>query len=119
MSIFYFGCLDDIGHDLKAYPLGTRPDQTPWRNVTPWGAEMDGTFAPPGEHKDKQGAAALIHKDGWSMLSWWDRTVDSRRASNSAIIAKGAHTFEEMLELLRRSFPSVSHRQTIAIYEAG
>lgn len=62
-----------------------------------------------------EGLAALHHKDGWTALAWWDRSVDKRHNSNSVLIAEGTFTADEMLDMGRRHFPTVMGRFTYDI----
>lgn len=52
----------------------------------------------------------LCHvKDGWTLMSWWDRTQgDHRSACNSSIIARAELPCDQMYALLCKHFPSVA-----------
>jgi len=65
-----------------------------------------------------EGAALLHYKDGWTALSFWDRSIDKRSGCNSNFFAQGTHTFEEMLEIARAHFPAVMARFTFKIVPA-
>jgi hypothetical protein len=58
-----------------------------------------------------EGEAALHHIDGWTLLSWWDRTVDSRGACNSNVVAKGTHSYATMLEIIKVQMPNLIERR--------
>lgn len=46
--------------------------------------------------------------NGFTAIAWWDRNQGDRRgACNSALLARGVHTSEQMLALLAKHFPSV------------
>lgn len=108
--MLYYGALEDLGHyfyseeggRIHGYP---HPD-VPWK-------EADGGLclgSVPGDHYSRScpevvGEALLHHKDGWTALSFWDRTIDTRPGSNSNYFAKGTFTFEEMVELAKTRFP--------------
>lgn len=48
----------------------------------------------------------MIHRrDGWTALSFWDRSIDKRGACNSNYFAEGTFTFEEMVALAKERFP--------------
>lgn len=51
-----------------------------------------------------QGEALLHHRNGWTALSFWDSSVDTRPGCNSTYIAEGIFTFEEMVELAKTRF---------------
>lgn len=65
--------------------------------------------------RQTQGIAALHHKDGWTALSFWDRSVDERMGCNSNFFWKGTHTFEEMLEQFRKVYPTIVARYPFPI----
>jgi hypothetical protein len=122
VKVFYFGCWDAIGHFLW----------TPYRHSvpmveTPWGNAVDGGLCPGkrdrrGEvaHEDqREGHAALHHRDGWTALAFWDRSVDTRPNSNSAFLAEGTRTLPEMMALAWSSFPAVMARLKVAIRVDG
>jgi len=109
-QMLYFGPLGDIGHYFYSEEGGRihnypHPD-VPWRQV-------DGALCPNCDQKELyrrtgpaiEGEALLHHKEGWTALSFWDRTIDTRPASNSNYFAKGIFTFEEMVELAKKRFP--------------
>jgi hypothetical protein len=54
-----------------------------------------------------EGEALVHHKDGWTALAFWDRTVDKRGACCSVYLAEGIFTFEQMVEMAKERF---SHR---------
>lgn len=109
----FFGCLNDKGHYFYESERGY--GNLPIPEGFPWGYEVDGKLQPhPGWN---QGHARLHHKDGWTALAWWDMTVDKRPASCSALLVNEIHTFEEMVQLLKTTYPSVFQRQTKELYE--
>lgn len=113
-SPVYFGCLGQTGHYFHSnIPGSYRSLDIP--EGFPWGLEVDGGLQPhPGY---TQGHTALHRKDGWTLIAWWDMTVDRRPASCSAIALEGDRCFEEMVELLRQHYPQVAERQTVPLYE--
>lgn len=62
-----------------------------------------------------EGQASLRHVDGWTVLAWWDRSVDSRGACNSAFVARGLRDFTTMLEIGKTQAPIVIARQRTPI----
>lgn len=82
----------------------------------PWKWEVDRRMCPSGTQV--QGWAALHKRDGWTLISFYDRSVDSRPGSNSSFLAEGNFTFEEMLGIAREYFPRVMSRFTFEIVEA-
>ena len=125
MECYYFGCQGQAGHywwkpdKSWTWDNGVRQivGEALWNKVWP---KIDGGFCP-GASKDPkkpwqrtgpevEGEALLHHVDGWSILSFWDRSVDKRGACNSNFIVRGEHTFEEVLKAARESFPQVLDR---------
>jgi hypothetical protein len=123
-EVLFFGCWGEIGHYLH-----NEDGRTVWHPETiglPW-TKIDGNL-PPG-HRDPrsygdvstdeqvEGWAALHHKDGWTALAWWDRSVDKRHGSNAAIFVKSGYRLElaEMLAIGARVFPRVFARFTYTI----
>lgn len=108
--MLYFGPWGNVGHYFYSEE-GRRIYDYPHPDV-PW-KQVDGALCPncaPDEAWKRTGPevvgdAILHHKDGWTALSFWDRTVDTRPGSNSNYFAKGEFTFEEMVELAKRRFP--------------
>jgi len=118
--IYYFGCWNGVGHHLWL-SNGRQCDEV--RAMLPWN-QIDSDLAPglrdrrdgycaPSEQIE--GRAALHHKDGWTALAWWDRSVDARHGSNSALIADETLTVAQMLEAGTKAFPRVMARLTFPI----
>lgn len=114
-SVYYFGPLARSGHFMynpDGYTvMRDEEEKIPWK---PW--DIDGKLQPGcyqhprdgrWEHNgpENEGEALLHHKDGWTALSFWDRTIDTRYACNSTFIANGIFTFEEMVALAKEKFP--------------
>lgn len=111
-EMFYFGPWGEPGHYLFN-EHGTWAHKEEYR--IPWKWAIDGCLQPGCRpdgngryHHDGdpeiQGQALLHHKDGWTALSFWDRSVDTRFASNSNYFAEGIFTFEQMVEMARKRF---------------
>jgi hypothetical protein len=120
-TAFYFGCIGQAGHFLSDVWLGRVTDPKHHYGCGPW-ESIDGKLAPYigteprrgrssyDNGRQTQGLAALHHRDGWTALAFWDRTVDTRMGCNSNFFFKGTHSFEEMVELAKRYFPSIWKR---------
>lgn len=113
--VLYFGPLKESGHfffndqgqsemtiDLKGVPWRTQEDH------------VDGTLQPGvicergywhGTTPQVEGPAVVHHKNGWTALSFWDRTIDTRPGCSSTYLAEGTFTFEEMVEFAKTRFP--------------
>ena len=119
--VLYFGCRSsrpgDGGHFL--YEPG-------WWSVRSFKAfdyqMLDGMYAPGGERlrrwksfEQVEGHAAWHVVNGWTVVSFWDRSGDARGNSNSAFVVEGEHSFEHVLELAREVWPEVFTRFTFDI----
>jgi len=122
MKAYFFGCADDVlGHFMHSYKCGS------WGHVTgrpsPWGfREID--LAPekgpqPRGVDQREGPAQLHHRDGWTMLSFWDRSVDSRPGAHGNFIFQGTHDFADMMRLAAEHFPTVVARLRAPLTEHG
>lgn len=106
VEIYYFGCWDQGGHSLFD-PHGrssSRHDQChPFRYC-------DGALQPRQQIACVGSGiplSSITHKDGWTAWGFWDRTFDTRGGSNSAFIAHGIFTEEQMRSLAREHFPTI------------
>ena len=111
-EMYYFGPWNEAGHSLftehgsSAYK---QEESLPWKV---W--EIDGKLQPHREGCQKrsycgcgslpEGKALIHHKDGWTAISFWDRSVDERSACNSTYFAKGTFSFEEMVTMAKERF---------------
>lgn len=109
--MFYFGCGEESGHflfdaDAHRVPRHHIPRDFPFGNYD----GIDGTFCPPGEQV--QGRIAIWRADGWAVLSWWDRSVDTRPGSHSTFVLRtqGNPTDRELVRSAVAAFPWVFAR---------
>lgn len=108
MNIYYFGCWKELGHYLWNKHGYTVKNQTPWQDI-------DAFLCPNGPQI--QGVVKIHHKDGWTAMAFWDRSVDKRPGSNSVFIAEGIYTFEEMKNIAEKNFLSIWKRLNFKITE--
>lgn len=118
MDAYYYGCGNDSGHYWWA--PNDRPDpllnayKTPEDRMrplgSPFGVEVDCGVQPKTEPYQHQGPCRIETRDGWTVMAWWDRSVDKRYNSCSAFVHRGEHAFPEMLKLLKSEFPWVFNR---------
>lgn len=134
IDIFYFGCVETSGHFLWDTDLNTvfRLPVPDWPFYPASKVSLDQTYCPgpwvgpPSyrhvEHRYQiQGRAKCsVLRWGWTVLAIWDRTVDKRPGCNSNFVARGEFTFDEMVELAKRHFPTIWKRITDAasVYQA-
>jgi hypothetical protein len=111
-TVYYFGCIDTTGHYMHpstpAQTLEERRAVSELIYTNPWRANIDSGLCPVGP--EIEGLAVLRQKDGWTVLSFWDRSVDHRGKSNSNFLAQGIFTFDEMIGLAQEHFPQVMKR---------
>lgn len=113
-EVFYFGCGASHGHywwepQKQGREWGRQNSSTAadaMRKVFP---RIDGEFPP--KDTERAGVCTLTYRDGWSVLAWWDYSVDKRPRSNSVLVARGTHSFDEMMLLLNAEFSNVASRQ--------
>lgn len=109
MNCYYYGCREGTGHYLWD-DQGRRlfdhnvPNDFPVKSYA-----LDSGFLPP-QQPETQGVASLVHVEGWTILAFWDRSVDTRHGSNSSFVLPGTLTFEEAKELSMLKFPWVWSR---------
>jgi hypothetical protein len=109
---YYFGCREgDHGHHWHG-PRGQAVKKDPVKLI-------DGVFAPrlPSGEEAPQGQCSL-HRLGnqYSIVAYWDRSGDSRGASNSAFVVENSYaTLDKILTLMRTVFPWVFERQSFEL----
>ena len=119
----YFGCWDTPGHFLYL-----ESGRNCWKSlqiielVFP---DIDGGYCvgtdPNRERawqrpeEQPEGIAKITHKEGWTMLSFWDRSVDKRMNCNSNFIQQGDFSFEQMVESAQLKFPKIWERFTFEV----
>lgn len=113
-KVYFFGCYRDGGH----YYFDPETEQSIGRREAPgpWGLLIDGRLAPPNDSTANK--AIVTHKDGWTALSFWDYTIDSRGNSNANFLTRGEYDFAEMIELATEQWPQIMQRFKTAITEA-
>lgn len=111
VGFYYFGVWDPKikpGHFLwdrhgRSVPL----------EQTPWDYELDARVQPEQEVPCVGmglPSTLLSHRDGWTVLGFWDRTGDERGKSCSAFVAHGILTGHEMLAAAESVFPAIWKR---------
>lgn len=115
--VLYFGPLKESGHFFFGDETGWRLSERHDLNGVPWTTQedhADGTLQPGMicEHghwhattPQVEGPAVVHHKNGWTALSFWDRTIDTRPGCSSTYLAEGTFTFEEMVAFAKTRFP--------------
>jgi hypothetical protein len=115
-DILFFGAWGRPGH---YYWLPGRrwaeTDRSPPASLQ--GGKIDGRLAPqkrapryPNALLEVEGEAAVHHIDGWTVVAWWDRSVDRRGGSNSAFLMRGTHTMSVVFLEAADKFPELLPR---------
>lgn len=122
---YYFGCQRESGHywwDTEGSRSSRKAEERVGGKIA---NKIDGGFCP-GVSSDPnkryartrpevEGEAKLHYVDGWTILAFWDRSVDKRGACNSNFVIRGCCTFDEALQLAREQYPQVMNRLTFEI----
>lgn len=130
MTAYYFGCWLEPGHYLwhrgsRGYPYKVGRDDRrllgvsrnsrggPTPGEIPWGYALDGGLL---KGKDlEEGEAVVERRDGWTALSFWDRSVDSRSGSSSTFVFDIDLEPEAALEAAREAFPPIFARYSFPV----
>jgi hypothetical protein len=105
---WYYGTWKGAGHYFHE-PGGRQPHLKSPEKLQPFGYPYD--LQP--DCEQREGPAALHHKDGWTCLTWWDRHEDRRGGCIGAVIFEGEHSFNSMLKILEEKFPRVFNRRRL------
>ncbi len=123
--VLYFGPLKQSGHYMF-YDDGTEVPYPTSITLTPWKDTIDGQIQPGQtlwrEHwvargNWKHGEAVIHHKDGWTALSFWDSTIDTRPGCSSTYLAKGTFDFEGMVALAKERFAERWNKMQFEVVE--
>lgn len=116
-TAFYFGCSNDhMGHFL--YDPSGRSGLTARQEDFPVAEHvLDGGLLPPWRPQ-VEGRATLVHINGWTILSFWDRSIDARGNSSSSFLVKGKLSFDEICARAKYHFAAIWARFAFPIVEA-
>ena len=125
VDVLYFGCIGRAGHFLWSREGTGRPctDRRD-RELAQRLGGLDGALcwnSKSGryshERDETEGLAFVTHREGWTALAFWDRSVDGRGACNSAFLAEGTLTFAQIVRHARLRWPEVWARFPFEIVE--
>lgn len=105
--MLFHGCWDRPGHFLHnqiGYQVRRGEYKLPFRDTV-----LDGTFAPPFANEPEE-QMALTYLHNWSILSMWDRTIDTRMGSNATFLMPGIHDKDFMWQTAEREYPGIVTR---------
>lgn len=112
--LFYFGCLHQSGHYLFEPPGVSVRGYTEIKCMSQaLRRSLDTAFCPPETWQPGIWLESMVPP--WRIVSWWDRSVDSRPGSHSTFIGAGYDSAEELLTAARNLFPQVFARQRVQI----
>jgi hypothetical protein len=106
---FYFGCWHGAGHYLHTPGGNTMSERRIPEDFPIEHRALDACLLPPNQPQT-EGLATLCHLNGWTILAFWDRSVDTRPGCNSAFLARGTYTFETMVGIAKDQFFEVWNR---------
>jgi len=111
ISCFYFGKFSRDSHGGHVLYAGNRqihdrdlPDDFP---IPPY--ILDGGLLPP-KMPQTQGRAELIHLKDWTIITFWDRSADTRGSSSSSFVIRGILDFTEAVRLAMKFYPQIWDR---------
>lgn len=117
---FYFGCYRETGHYLFASRGHGIQKVHSSSSLLPvdfpcLSGMLDGGFLPP-NLQQAQGRASFCHLNGWTIIAFWDRSVDSRGKSHSTFLMRGIFEFEMAKSLSVEAFPEIWKRFTFPVF---
>lgn len=95
IKTYYFGCGLEHGHYLFE-SVAENPSicyRVPGYDQK-WMLQSDGIFPPQPERDTILYKATMCYLHGYTILSWWDRSVDHRPGSNSTLFLPKVFTFD-------------------------
>ena len=101
-EMIFFGCVKQVGHHLytkDGYMMSYMD-----RKKIPFTEGILDTGLLEGVPMT-EGLATISIIRGWTVVSFWDNSVDKRGKSNAAFIYPKSMTFEEMIEISREQLP--------------
>lgn len=106
---YYFGCVDRAGHELMNKNLNYGRSYISKRDI-PFSLRILDTGLLPENGAQIEGKGSITHINDWTIVSFWDRSVDSRQGSNSAFIVNTKMDLEEFIRKAKEVFPSLWKR---------
>jgi hypothetical protein len=116
----YFGCFEQAGHFVWNIDY---EHVNPWKTLGAYWLQMhDGVLTPhySGQYFPDEGDALVHHFGNFTVLAFWDYSVDSRWGSNSMFAIPGHHLdFSEVLVEAKKAFPKIFERFKFEIKDVG
>jgi hypothetical protein len=116
-EVLFFGCYSNVrpGYYAAGHYLYSKHRRADARTDTPWGYKLDGGLLEGHGNKFQDDKYVVAKLDGWTAVSFWDNSGDSRGASNSAFVVHADITGEELLKLAREQWPEVFNRPSFPL----
>lgn len=109
----YFGCHRESGHFLWS-ENGHRASRDAEKKLPFRYCILDGGLLPHYEN-EVEGKATIVHWPKWTVVSFWDRSVDKRGGCNSAFVIPAVLSFDEAIAVAKERFPWVWSRFTFEV----
>lgn len=106
--LYFFGCWAASGHYLWG-PKRSIVSKVERLVIPVHHTHLDGAYAPKDPLRT-EGRAAVHHVRGWTIVGWWDRSVDGSWDSNSAFVMKGQHPLSVVLLEAGAQYPDLLPR---------
>lgn len=125
VECFYFGCMERAGHFMHGRDSGRARAVEPVLVKVFGGIDTKLCWNSPRSRlhdydpgrDETEGRAFVTHRDGWTALAFWDRSVDKRGGCNSAFFVKGTLTFAQIVRVARHHWPKIWSRFTFPVVE--
>lgn len=109
----YFGCHREAGHFLWA-ENGHRASTDAEKKLPFRYGILDAGLLPPYQPQI-EGQATIVHFPSWTIVSFWDRSVDKRGGCNSAFVIPAVVSFDDAITIAKQRFPWVWSRFTFEV----
>ena len=114
-EILYFGCVGRSGHYVYE-PCSTFRSRNIGESAE-WLRSMDGELPP--KTTSLEGAATITHRHNSTVISFWDRSVDTRPGSSSTFLIPGLMDFDTAKGVAKATFPEIWKRYKFEVYFFG
>ena len=108
LIVLCFGCIGYPGHFLHSQ------ESVIYKSSNPWGTTLDGGLLTEKENwradTSPNGKWAEHHKCGWTAVSFWDRSGDSRGNSSTTFLVRANIDGAVLLEMAKQQWPQVFNR---------
>jgi len=110
-KMYYYGCNDNSGH----YLWDENGDRINWKlslTLHPFGNHIDGGFTPIAINGfyTKEGVVRFTQQSGWSIVNFWDNSIDDRPGSHSLFLTNKICSAAEILSEAKTKFPWIFSR---------